>query len=267
MIINAKESDNLNIVFNTQTEGQLVVELPSCCVYKQKIKINRSNLVVKGNGSTIVWNDHNCMVPGFGTSASATLTVTGKNISFEDLTVENSFDYVGESKKPSNEDMAVRRGLQAVAVFTSPESDNISFNNCILKSCQDTLFADGITNYYNNCTIYGNIDFIFGRSYSIFDNCQIISVGEGFVTAPSTMATSPKGLCFVNCNLMCKDNVKEGSVYLGRPWHPDAKDGVWPYCEFTNCKLGNHINKDLWTRMHDKRGNFHYPSESRFFVN
>ena len=61
MIINAKEEDNLNRILNTRCEGKLQVELPSGCVYRQKVRIERDDVLVIGNGSRIVYSDHNGM--------------------------------------------------------------------------------------------------------------------------------------------------------------------------------------------------------------
>ena len=59
MTIKAKDGDNLSSILNTATDGALVVELPSDCVFRQKVRIERNDLVVIGNGSKIVWDDHN----------------------------------------------------------------------------------------------------------------------------------------------------------------------------------------------------------------
>ena len=261
----ASEKDSLNELFNAKTDGPLTVVLPKGAVFREKVFIERGGLVVQGNGSSIVWNDHNGMKPGFGTSASATLTVRGDDVTLMDLRIVNDFDYVAEGMKQGG-DIAVRRGLQAVAVFTSPTSTRTSMVNCTLESWQDTLFCDGVENSFENCTISGNIDFIFGRSHAVFHGCKVISLGEGFVSAPSTLEVSGNGLVFEACDLVCTDEVPSASVRLARPWHPEAKAGVWPMVEFRNCRLGRHIDRKLWASMHDSNGGMHHPDESRFMV-
>ena len=258
-------TDNLNLVLNQDQGVPIKAVFPPNTVFTQKVTIQRDNLEIVGNGSTIVWSDHNGMRPGFGTSDSATLTICGTNVTISDLTVKNAFDYVTEGQKQGG-NIAVRHGLQAVAVFTAPQSKGTTFHSCTLSSWQDTLFCDGIEDTYDNCTISGNIDFIFGRSFATFKNCTIISLGPGFVTAPSTMANSDKGLCFENCNLICTDDVPDQSVYLARPWHPQGKSGVCSCVYFSHCTLGRHINSSLWTTMHDSKGGTHTPEESRFSI-
>ena len=265
MQIKAKAEDNLNVILNTKCDGQLVVELPAGILYRQKVKIKRDDLLVIGNGARIVWNDHNGMVPGFGTGASATLTIESDRVEFRDIVIENDFDYLGHEAK-EGEDPKVMMGRQAVAVFTCPESTDSVFKDCTFISWQDTLFADGVENRFERCTIKGNIDFIFGRSHAVFDRCTIISTGAGFVAAPSTSEKSEKGLCFENCTITCTDRVEDESVFLARPWHPSERDDTNSYVSFSNCTLDRHINCELWTSMWDKKGHNHLSCENRFHI-
>ncbi len=265
MTIFAKQTDNLNAVLNTRTDGDLVVNLPRGCTFRQKVFVDRDDLTVNGNGARIVWNDHNGMRPGFGTGASATLTVRSKHTVFKDLVVENDFDYRGNLAKPG-EDPVSMMGRQAVAVFTTQESTDSTFIGCRFISWQDTLFADGDENRFEGCEIEGNIDFIFGRSHALFESCRIVSVGEGFVCAPSTSISKAEGLCFRGCKIACTSAVPSESVYLARPWHPSERDDTNSCVSFENCTLDRHICKDLWTTMWDKKGHNHLPSENRFSV-
>ena len=263
MTIKAKDGDNLNSILNIATDGALVVELPSDCVFRQKVRIERDDLVVIGNGSIIVWDDHNGMRPGFGTGDSATLTVCGNHTEFRNLVVENDFDYLGNGAK-AGEDTNRMMGRQAVAVFTRPECTDAVFRNCTFIGWQDTLFTDCAESRFENCRISGNIDFIFGRSHAVFDRCTIVSTGPGFVAAPSTPETKEKGLCFVNCTITCMDCVEDKSVYLARPWHPSERNDTNSCVSFENCTLDRHINPVLWDSMWDKKGHNHLPSENRF---
>jgi len=263
--IKAKPDDNLNEILNTKSDGTLVVELPENAVYRQKVTIERDDVLVIGNGARIVWDDHNGMRPGFGTGASATLTVCGNHMEFRDITVENDFDYVSNRAR-KDEDPHFMMGLQAVAVFTRPEFTDAVFRGCTFRSWQDTLFTDCVESRFEGCTVYGNIDFIFGRSHGVFNHCTIISTGEGFVTAPSTSEKTEKGLCFENCTVTCTDSVEDGSVYLARPWHPSERDDTNSCVSFVNCRLDRHVNREIWTTMWDKKGHNHLPSENRFHI-
>ncbi len=266
MTIVATETSNLNEVFNSGDFSEpLTVELPYYASFKQKVFIKRDNVIIIGNHSSISWDDHNGMVPGFGTGDSATLTIEGCNVSFSEITVKNSFDY-WKAKAMRDENPSTMMGLQAVAVFITPDADNVSFKDSILSSWQDTLFTDGTTGYFDKCVIEGHVDFIFGRSNTTFDNCTIISLGPGYVTAPSTMANQEKGLVFNSCSLIRAGEVPDESVYLARPWHPSGKPGVCSSVSFNSCSFGGHINPSLWTTMKDSKGVLHTPQESRFSV-
>ncbi len=264
MTISVKETDNLNEVFNAGDSSEpLTVELPCLGHFKQKVCIKRDNVIIEGNGCHISWDDHNGMVPGFGTGDSATLTIEGSNVSFSDITIENAFDY-WKARARRDENPSIMMGLQAVAVFITPGSDNVSFKDSILSGWQDTLFTDGSNGYFDECTIMGHVDFIFGRSNTTFENCNIISLGPGFVTAPSTMADQEEGLIFNCCTLSYEGNVPAESVYLARPWHPSGKPGVRSAVKFISCSCAGHINPALWTTMKDSKGVLHTPEESRF---
>ena len=98
--------------------------------------------------------------------------------------------------------------------------------------------------YYKNCYICGDIDFIFGSATAYFENCVIESLCrttnvndiQGYITAASTPESQEYGYVFSNCKLISK-NCPPNSVYLGRPWRNYAKT------VFLECALGNHIHE------------------------
>lgn len=267
MIINVKEGQDLTGVLSQSgsSEEPLFVVLPHKAVFRQKVHCAGSNMVVMGNSSTIVWNDHNGQTPGFGTADSATLTVSGSNVLFTDLEVINDFDYAA-GRKSIPGDMRTVIGLQAVAVYTAKEADLVSFDNCTFTSHQDTLFTDCVRSLFVNCTIEGCVDFIFGASYADFHNCTVISNGTGFVAAPSTPEDSEYGISFFDCNFTCTPEVADGSVFLARPWHPGGKPGVNSFVFFSGCTLGRHISPNLWASMMDTLRKLHKPEENRFII-
>lgn len=265
MTVYVKEGQNLTEVLSSNgTQETKVVVLPEKVVFREKVFCSADNIIVMGNGSRIVWGDHNGQTPGFGTGDSATLTVSGKNVMFRDLVVENDFDYYAQRMKQA--DFATRMGLQAVAVFTRPEADSIVFDTCTMLGHQDTFFTDSQRTLCINCTIEGNVDFIFGASMGDFHNCTIVSNGPGFVCAPSTKEETESGLCFFDCDFICRENVTDGSVFLARPWHPGGLPGVNPFALFSHCRFGKHISPRLWAAMMDSKGVMHKPEESRFII-
>ena len=151
-----------------------------------------------------------------------TMKVSGDDFVAENLTIENSAGSVG----------------QAVALHV--EGDRCVFRNIKIFGHQDTLYAAGSNSrqYYKDCTIEGTVDFIFGEATALFENCEIRSLSDSYITAASTSEGAEYGYVFKNCRLTSSDDVT--SVYLGRPWRKYAKT------VFIECELGKHIHPEGW---------------------
>ncbi len=166
-----------------------------------------------------------------GTSGSATIYIHASYITFEDITFENT---AGEGKDIG----------QAVAVFT--DGDFLFFKGCRFLGNQDTLYTYGRfgkeggikRNYFLDCYIEGTTDFIFGPSVAYFDNCEIRSKKDSYVTAASTLQGQPYGYVFYRCRLTADEGVSK--CYLGRPW------GAYAKTVFIECELGGHILPEGW---------------------
>lgn len=200
--------------------------------YKEKLVIPSwlTNIEICGEskeGTVITYDDHaNIRLPGtdkpMGTFRTYTVKVEGSDITFKNITIENN---------------AARLG-QAVAIHT--EGDRIVFINCRLSGNQDTVYTGvgGTRLYFKDCYIEGTTDFIFGPSTAWFENCDIHSKANSYVTAASTPQDVPYGYVFNRCRLTAADGITK--VYLGRPWRPYA------YTLFMNCELGSHILPAGW---------------------
>jgi pectinesterase len=105
---------------------------------------------------------------------------------------------------------------------------------------QDTLYTYGYAShqYYYKCYIEGTVDFIFGSSTAVFDNCEIFCKKEGYITAPSTTDSTKYGYVFLNCKIT--GNAPKNSFYLSRPWRPFGKT------VYINCNLGDMIKPEGW---------------------
>ena len=62
----------------------------------------------------------------------------------------------------------------------------------------------GNRQYFRNCYIEGNVDWIFGSAQAVFDDCDIVANGDGYVTAASTESTRSTGYVFINSRLLKK---------------------------------------------------------------
>ena len=88
------------------------------------------------------------------------------------------------------------------------------------------------------------MDFIFGNATAVFENCEIHSRGDGYITAQSRTAPDmTTGFVFLHCRLT-GENTKEG-VYLGRPWRPYSR------VVFIDCAMDAHIRPEGWENWRD----------------
>ena len=147
--------------------------------------------------------------------------VEANNVILKNLTIENASGEVGQAV--------------ALSVF----SDEVAVINCKLLGNQDTLYASGKgRQYYKDCYIEGTTDFIFGSATALFENCEIYSKKDSYITAASTPKDSLFGYVFKDCKLTAGTKVSQ--VYLGRPWRVYAKT------VFINSDLGKHIISVGW---------------------
>ena len=222
-------------------------------IYKEVVHIpegkNCIKLVGEGTQSTkITFNHYAGLLDEkgnkLGTNQSATVFIDANHFTAVGITFENSYYREGLDSP----------GRQAVAVNTIGE--DVAFLDCAFKGYQDTLYAREGSCFFLKCYIEGDIDFIFGGARAVFEQCEIHSlyggsdVENGFITAASTKESQAYGFLFENCKLTASSQMPEGTVYLGRPWHPSARTApVRSNTVFKNCELGAHIHPAGWTFM------------------
>ena len=131
-----------------------------------------------------------------------------------------------------------------MACFVS--ADRAYFKKCRFLGFQDTLYTygKGCRQYYEECYIEGTVDFIFGWSVAVFNRCHIHSVGNGYLTAPSTDKGQKYGYVFYDCDITANKGVDK--VYLSRPWRPYAQ------AVFIRCNMGKHILPEGWNNWRNK---------------
>lgn len=204
--------------------------------YKEKLIIPswKTNLTIIGESkdrTIITFDDYSGKTNGskdaFGnekisTYTSYTVLIQGNDCQLENLTIINASGRVG----------------QAVALHV--EGDRFIAKNCKISGNQDTLYAatENSRQYYFNCFIEGTTDFIFGKATAVFQESEIKSLSDSYITAAATSKNQQFGFVFFNCKLVADAVV--GKVYLGRPWRPSAKT------VFLNCDLGKHIIDVGW---------------------
>lgn len=198
-------------------------------VYREKVRVTKDDLTILGEGkdTVLVYGDaanhiHQDGTP-FVTFRTPTLTILGDGVTLKNLCVKND---AGSGKEVG----------QAVAM--SVYGDRFLAEHCFFEARQDTLFLGPLpvdltkryagflpeeelhtrplTHRFHACTIEGDVDFIFGSATALFQDCEIVCLGDGYLGAPSTYETSPLGLCFVNCLIRCVN--QDARPYLARPW-------------------------------------------------
>ncbi|KAF5739884.1 pectinesterase/pectinesterase inhibitor 41-like [Tripterygium wilfordii] len=115
---------------------------------------------------------------------------------------------------------------QAVAVLNS--ADMSTFYSCSFEGYQDTLYSHSLRQFYRNCDIYGTIDFIFGNSAAVFQNCNLyprLPLDYQFNAITAQGRTDPNqntGTSIHNCSIKAASDLASSSgtikTYLGRPW-------------------------------------------------
>ncbi|WP_211228499.1 pectinesterase family protein [Glycomyces tenuis] len=181
----------------------------------------------------------------WGTTGSASVTLNGDDFTASDLTFENAYDE------------AANGDSQAVAVKVN--GDRMVFDNVRFLGNQDTLYANSPSEdeagrqYYRDCYVEGDVDFIFGRGTAVFDDCTIRSLDRGsdadngYITAASTELSNRYGYLFTGCDFV--SDAPDGSVYLGRPWPAGGSETARGQVLVRESNLGSHIRSDPWTDM------------------
>lgn len=175
-------------------------------IYKELIYIQHEKrffrLVGEDAEKTILTYDLHANMIGadqkpIGTFRTPSTVIDAEDVSFENLTFENSAGPVG----------------QALAMRV--DGDRVSFRHCRFLGWQDTIFLNRGRQYFADCYIAGHVDFIFGAATAWFERCHIHCLKNGYVTAASTYDYQPFGFVFSHCKIDGEPDVK---TYLGRPW-------------------------------------------------
>lgn len=195
-------------------------------IYKEKVIVPSwlEHVVIVGQDSvkTVISYGDYADLNKMGTFRTYTMKVDGSDITFKNLTIENTAGRVG----------------QAVALHT--EGDRLVFVNCRFLGNQDTVYTGkaGERLLFKDCYIEGTTDFIFGPSTAVFENCEIRNKMDSYVTAASTPKDVKFGYVFMHCRITANPGVTK--CYLGRPWRPYAATA------FIDCEIGGHIRPEGW---------------------
>jgi pectinesterase len=157
-----------------------------------------------------------------GTFNTASTTIDADGFLAENITFENS---------------AGLRGEPALAMRV--DGDRAVFKHCRFIGWQDTVLLNRGRQYFNDCYICGDVDFIFGGATAWFEKCHIHARGDGFLTSASTPNDAPYGFVFSNCKITGEK--PDTRVYLGRPW------GIYASTIFLNTEMSGVVRHEGWS--------------------
>ncbi|RCW61831.1 pectinesterase family protein [Halanaerobium sp. ST460_2HS_T2] len=207
-------------------------------IYKEKIVIPETlkNLTFIGEdpeATILTYDDYARKIKEngeeMGTFDSASIFINGERLKFKNITFVNTSE---------------PRSKVGQAVAASVGGDKVAFYNCKFKGNQDTLYTKSEGRlYFGNCYIEGDVDFIFGAATAYFNECEIYSTGPGYITAASTPKEKEYGYVFKDCIL--SSDLKENTVFLGRPWRPYGN------VVFINTYMGKHVREKAWNNWRD----------------
>ncbi|XP_073142452.1 pectinesterase 3 [Henckelia pumila] len=202
-------------------------------IYVENLVLDKSytNLMIYGDGKSLsIISGSKNFVDGTPTFSTATVGVAGKGFIARDIGFRNT---AGPAKH------------QAVAFRSG--SDQSVFYRCSFNAFQDTLYSHSNRQFYRDCDIIGTVDFIFGNSAVVFQNCNIFPrqpMSNQFVTITAQGKVDQNqntGISIQRCKMSPYDNLT-AQTYLGRPWKAFATTVVMQ----TN--IGGFLNPLGWAR-------------------
>ncbi|CAN6206534.1 unnamed protein product [Urochloa humidicola] len=183
--------------------------------YKEYVSVGRpqTNVAFIGDGAdkTIITGSKNFKM-NLTTKDTATMEAIGNGFFMKGVRVENT---------------AGAANHQAVALRV--QSDQAVFYQCTFDGYQDTLYTHAQRQFFRDCTVTGTIDFIFGNSQVVLQNCLIqprkpMDNQANIITAQGRRdKRSVGGTVLHNCTIEPHPDFKADAggkikTYLARPW-------------------------------------------------
>lgn len=193
-------------------------------IYHEKLTINKPYITLRGMGESsahtvISYDDYalDLMEDGSkrGTFRTYTLFIDTHDVTLQHLAIENAS---GDSATHG----------QAIALYA--DGDRLMIDSCRLLGHQDTLFTGPLPEkerqpggfigpkqfapringrqYYKNCYICGDIDFIFGSATAYFEHCTLESLLRTKTSAQSDLVSTTSTLHDSGCDTsaLCHSN-------------------------------------------------------------
>ncbi|KAF0890798.1 hypothetical protein E2562_004283 [Oryza meyeriana var. granulata] len=212
--------------------------------YNEYVTIPNSlpNIFMYGDGPTttrVIGNKSN--KDGVATIATRTFSAEGNGFVCKSMGFVNT---------------AGPEGHQAVALHV--QGDMSVFFNCKFEGYQDTLYVHANRQFFRNCEVAGTIDFIFGNSAALFQNCLMtvrkpMDNQANMVTAQGrTDPNMPTGIVLQGCRIVPEQALfpvrLQIASYLGRPWKEYARTVVM------ESVIGDLIKPEGWAEWMGDQG-------------
>ncbi len=256
-------------------------------VYRERVTVQKPFVTLEGENAdttVIVYNYAAFQMHPDGrkrgTFRSYTMLIDTHDFTGRNLTIQND---AGNGKIVG----------QALALYM--DGDRLALYNCRLLGSQDTLFTGPLPEkemqqggfvgpkefaprvigrqYYQNCYIQGDVDFVFGSAAAYFEHCEFFTKNRyedapidnlkeaadryyGYVTAASTYEKQEYGYILDHCRFT--SDCPEGTVYLGRPWRQYAQTIL------LHCELGAHIKPEGWQNWNKPHETIRYAEFESF---
>lgn len=221
--------------------------------YTEHLRITSPYITLIGEDSqkvNINYYDKDLSPEGGDTSLRCAVYVKESATGFaaENLTFENTYQYLGDGSKPNESADALR-----------VDADASTFVNVRLLGYQDTLYACKNKQYYYKCYILGNVDYIYGGAQALFNDCELVfrynsAKNSGYITAPNTAADQGYGYIFKDSVIYAEEGCNGSKYLLARPWGPRGA------ATFINTYMSDIVNKT--ETYADMSGNLY--EEARF---
>lgn len=213
--------------------------------YRERVHVQRErgHILVRGDdaATTIITFDLHAKLPDpafpgdptktLGTFRTPTVQIDGDGMIWENITFANT------------------AGPVAQALALRADGDRLVFRRCRFLGWQDTLLLNRGRHYFEDCTIEGSVDFIFGSATAYFSRCHLHVLRDGCITAASTPEGAAHGFVFADCRVTTVPEATKG-VYFGRPWRNFART------IFLRTELAGNIHAEGWH-------NWNYPAAER----
>ena len=244
VVVAADSSGDFTTVGAAIASGAKVIRIKPG-TYREVLNIPQAGVQLRGTGArpqdVVLTYDNSAGTAG-GTTNSASITISGDDFFAENLTMENSF---------SRTRPLTQQGSQAVALKIT--GDRAVFRKVRFLGYQDTLYANSkhcesdsgpcqpARQYFSDCYVEGNVDFIFGDALAFFDHCEIHALAHSAImlTAQSRhYAEEKSGYVFDQCRITAEKGADR--IYLGRPWR------AYSTVIFMNTQLPPQIDPEGW---------------------